>query len=274
MAKFGLTVSLLVFAGCVPAVAAPIDLLSHRAVYDVSLVPDKSKGLVGANGRIAFEFVGNACDGYALNFRQVTSLDDGEGRSKLMDMRSSTWEDAEGTKFRFTIKNMINNQTTQQSDGTAERGKDGGVSVALKSPQPLKVDLPGEAVFPTNHTVRLLEAAKAGQRSLVIPVFDGSDGGQKSYDTTAIIGKPLDGLATERLEDIARKSGLSGERRWPVSISYFESAATGDRTPVYVMSFDLLENGVYSNIRFDFGDFALSARMSQIDRIKTETCKK
>ena len=274
MAKLGLAVSLAAFVAAVPAVAAPVDLLSHRAVYEVSLVPDKSKGLVAANGRIAFEFTGNACDGYALNFRQVTSLDDGEGRSRLMDMRSSTWEDADGTKFRFTIKNMINNQTTQQSDGTAERSKDGGISVALKSPQPIKIDLPGEAVFPTNHTVRLLEAAKAGQRSLVIPVFDGSDGGQKSYDTTAMIGRPVDGNTTGRLEDVVRQSGFSAEKRWPISISYFESAATGDRTPVYVMSFDLLENGIYSNIRFDFGDFALAARMSQLDKIKPEVCKK
>lgn len=276
MLKIGLAASIGAFVLCHGGIAnaAPVDLLSHRAIYDIALVPEKSKGLVGANGRIAFEFIGNACDGYALNFRQVTSLDDGEGRSKLMDMRSSTWEDAEGKKFRFTIKNMVNNETTQQSDGTAERGQDGGVSVALKAPKPTRVDLPGEAVFPTNHTVRLLEAAKSGARSLVIQVFDGSDGGQKSYDTTAMIGKPIEGKAADRLENVLRDSGYAAEKRWPISISYFESNATGDRTPVYVMSFDLLENGVYSNIKFDFGDFALAAKMSKLEKMKTDECKK
>jgi hypothetical protein len=255
-------------------VAAQADLLSHRAIYDIALVPEKAKGVVGASGRIAFEFTGSACEGYALNFRQVTTLDDGEGRQKLLDMRSTTWEDAEGRKFRFNVKNMINNQTSQQSDGTAERGKDGGVSVALKSPKPTRVDLAGEPVFPTDHTRRLLDAARTGTRVLNLPLYDGSDGGQKFYDTTAIIGKMIEGAASDRLETPAREAGLAAEKRWPVSVSYFETGQTGDRTPAYVMSFDLLENGVYSNIRFDFGDFALSAKMSGLQVIKSEACKK
>ncbi len=36
-----------------PALASGAALLSHRAVYDIGLVAEKSKGLVGASGRIA-----------------------------------------------------------------------------------------------------------------------------------------------------------------------------------------------------------------------------
>jgi len=275
----GLSVGLaMLLTGCVFAAGARAggsgELLSHRAIYEISLAPEKAKGVTAASGRIAFEFTGNACDGYALNFRQVTTLDDGEGRTKVLDMRSSTWEDAEGKKFRFNLKNLIDSQTTQQADGAAERGEDGGVSVALKAPQPIRIDLPGEPVFPTRDTFRLLEAARAGQRSLAVPVYDGSDGGQKPYDTTAIIGRPIEGRAAERLEPAVRDAGLGDEPRWPVSISYFDVGQRGDRTPAYVMSFDLLDNGVYSNIRFDFGDFALSARMSQLEKIKTDECRR
>lgn len=255
------------------AQAAGPSLLAHRAVYDIALIPEKSKGVSNAGGRIAFEFSGNACDGYALNFRQVTTIDDGEGRSKVMDMRSSTWEDGEGKSFRFNLKNLVNNVTSQQADGTAERA-DGGVSIALKQPKLTKIDLPDEPVFPTEHTRRLLDAARKGERSLAIPLYDGSDGGEKYYDTTSLIGRPVEGAAADRLEDVVRKAGLESERRWPVSVSYFETGQTGDRTPVYVMSFDLLESGVYSNIKFDFGDFALAARMSQFEKLKAEECKR
>ncbi len=254
------------------ALAAGPSLLAHRAVYDIALIPEKSRGISNAGGRIAFEFSGNACDGYALNFRQVTTIDDGEGRQKVMDMRSSTWEDGEGRSFRFNLKNMVNNVTSQQSDGTAERAGDGGVSIVLKQPKRTKLDLPDEPVFPTEHTRRLLEAAKKGERSLNIALYDGSDGGEKYYDTTALIGHPVDGPAKDRLEDAVRKAGLEGERRWPVSVSYFETGQPGDRTPVYVMSFDLLESGVYSNLKFDFGDFSLAARMSQFERLKADAC--
>lgn len=263
-----------VLAGAEVAMAGPAALLTHRAIYEITLVPEKAKGIVAASGRIAFEFTGNACEGYALNFRQVTALDDGEGKTKLMDMRSSTWEDGDGSKFRFNLKNMVNNQTSQLADGTAERGKDGGVSVALKQPKPMRIDLAGDPIFPTEHTRRLLDAAKHGLRSLAVPIYDGSDGGQKHYDTTAMIGKAIEGAASERLESVVRDAGYSAEKRWPISISYFDADAKGDRIPVYVMAFDLLENGIYSNIRFDFGDFALSAKMSQIDKIKTEACDK
>ena len=256
-----------------PAMAAgPAALLAHRAVYEIGLVPEKAKGVVAASGRIAFEFSGNACEGYALNFRQVTSLDDGEGKSKLMDMRSTTWEDGEGKKFRFNLKNLVNNQTSQLADGTAERGKDGGVSIALKQPKPTRLDLNGEPVFPTEHTRRLIVAAREGKRSLALPLYDGSDGGQKYYDTTAIIGKPIEGAASERLESAVRDAGFQSETRWPVTVSYFEADQKGDRVPAYTMSFDLLDNGIYSNIRFDFGDFALSAKMSRFEKLKNEAC--
>ena len=256
------------------AVAGPAPLLAHRAVYDIALIPEKSHGVVNAGGRIAFEFSGNACEGYILNFRQFTTIDDGEGRSKVMDMRSSTWEQAEGKEFRFNLKNLVNNQTSQLADGVAERGSDGGVSIALKQPRLTKLDLPDEPVFPTEHTRRLLDAARKGERSLQIALYDGSDGGEKYYDTTSVIGNAIEGPATDRLEDVAKKAGLSAEKRWPVSVSYFETGQSGDRTPSYVMSFDLLDNGVYSNIRFDFGDFSLAARMSQFETLKSEACKK
>ena len=255
------------------ALAAP-PLVPHRAVYDIALVPEKSKGVSRAGGRIAFEFSGNACDGYSLNFRQVTQIDDGEGRSKLMDMRSATWEEGEGKAFRFSLRNLVDNRTTQHADGEAARGRDGGVSVALKQPRPIRIDLPSEPVFPTEHTRRLIDAAQSGARSLALPVFDGSDGGEKFFDTTAIIGAAVDPASDQRLEPAMHAAGFAGEKRWPVAISYFDAEHTGDRTPVYVMAFDLFDNGIYSNIRFDFDDFSLSARMSQFERLKEEGCRK
>ncbi len=272
---FRLLIASSVVAVVLPAsgnAAGPRPLTAHRAVYDIALVPERSKGMSRAGGRIAFEFQGNACDGYALNFRQVTTLDDGEGRTKLMDMRSTTWEDGEGRSFRFTMKNLVNNQTSQQADGTATRSKDGGVSIALKQPKPIRIDLAGEPVFPTVHTRLLLEAALKGERTLSVPIYDGSDGGETVYDTTSVIGKAIEGEAAGRLEPAVRAAGFEAERRWPVRVSYFEAGKSGDRTPVYVMSFDLLENGIYSNLRFDFDDFTLAARMSQFETLKQEPC--
>lgn len=267
-----LAATVLALVPTLPATAAG-PLLAHRAVYEIGLVGEKSKGIASASGRIAFEFSGNGCDGYILNFRQVTTLDDGEGKARLMDLRSSTWEGPDGKNFRFNLKNFVNNQPTQAADGTAERGSDGGVSIKLKQPRSTGLDLPGEPVFPTEHTRRLLEAALAGNKSYQVALYDGSDGGEKFFDTTSVIGKVVEGT-DGRLEDAVQRAGLAGQKRWPVSVSYFEGGAGGDRTPLYIMSFDLLESGVYSNIRFDFGEFVLSARMTSLEKITADECRK
>ena len=66
---------------------------------------------VSARGRILYDFSGNACEGYALQFRQVSELDNGEGKVTLSDLRTTTWEDGAAKKLVFKSQNYLN-QTT------------------------------------------------------------------------------------------------------------------------------------------------------------------
>ena len=77
-----------------PALAAPpadkVLLAPHRAVYDLKLSKSQSaRGVQGVRGRILYDFSGNACDGYELQFRQVSELDSGEGKAALSDQRKA-----------------------------------------------------------------------------------------------------------------------------------------------------------------------------------------
>lgn len=59
---------------------APIVLAPHRAIYDLSLAYTRGNSHVEAvRGRILYDFDGNACSGYSLEFRQVSVIDNGEG---------------------------------------------------------------------------------------------------------------------------------------------------------------------------------------------------
>ena len=81
---------------------APVKLAPHVAIYDLTLTSSRGKrSLEGVRGRIVYDFSGSACEGYALNFRQVTELDNGEGKVALSDLRTATWEEGEGKSFRF-----------------------------------------------------------------------------------------------------------------------------------------------------------------------------
>ena len=76
---------------------AAIELAGHRAIYELTLAHSHSC-TVSARGRILYDFSGNSCEGYALLFRQVSELDNGEGKTTLSDLRSTSWE--EGTAKR------------------------------------------------------------------------------------------------------------------------------------------------------------------------------
>ena len=74
-----------------------------------------------ARGRILYDFSGNACEGYTLDFRQVAELDNGEGKISLSDLRSNTWEDGAAKSYRFTSQNHLNQKLLDAVDGKAER---------------------------------------------------------------------------------------------------------------------------------------------------------
>ncbi|MFV0279498.1 MAG: cell envelope integrity EipB family protein [Rhodoblastus sp.] len=245
-------------------------LASHRAVYELSLFSSKGeKSPNMARGRIAFDFSGNACDGYTQNFRQLTELQPAEGPVRMSDMRSATFEDAGARNFRFKVESKVDNRGVEEIDGSASKSGDGALSVRLMRPRPSRLDLAQDVVFPTEHIMRIIQAAQAGQRTLSLKAFDGTDTGRKVFETLAIIGKEEVGAPAEKA---AQAEQLKNMKRWPVTISYFETDKK-DNTPNYVLSFDLYENGVSRALKLDYGDFVLAGEMKQLEFLPTKPCK-
>ena len=136
-----------------PAAAAPptdkVFLAPHRAIYDLKLVKSRgSRGIEAVRGRILYDFSGNACDGYELQFRQVSELDSGEGKTALSDLRSTTWEDGNAKTFRFNSNNRLDDKQTDAVDGHADRNAK-TVAVSLSKPKEKNFTVPETAVFPT-----------------------------------------------------------------------------------------------------------------------------
>ena len=129
------SVSFLVLASTALA-AEPVRLAAHRAIYDLSLVKGGgAPGVEAASGRIVIEFTGNACEGWASKYRQVTVLESGETGSKTSDMRNATFEGDDGRSFRFRT-DSVSNGRTDTVDGDAAVEASGAVAVRLKQPAP------------------------------------------------------------------------------------------------------------------------------------------
>ena len=253
-------------------------LAPHRAIYDLKLSKSSgSRGIQAVRGRIVYDFSGNACDGYELNFRQVSELDSGEGKDALSDLRSTTWEDGEARKFRFNSENKLNDNPAEVVDGAAERNAS-TVAIELKKPKSRKFTVPVDAVFPTEHMRRIVLAARDGKTVLEFPVYDGSETGEKLYNTLTIIGRAIEPGQKPVSDAAAKIPEMAALRRWPVTISYFEkkdekAEQSGEQTPVYAISFELYENGISRGLILDYNDFTITGEMSSLEMKKEKSCR-
>jgi hypothetical protein len=265
------------FAGGSAAAAASSPFLAHQALYDLSLVKSRgSNSIASARGRILYNFSGSACEGYTSEFRQVSELDSGEDRLTLSDLRSTSWEDGAGKSYRFKIDARMNDTDSSPVDGVAERTGD-HITVKLKQPEDKTFTLDGSTVFPTEQIQRIIEAARDGKAVLQLTVYDGSDNGEKVYNTMSVIGQPIPGNKTTSAPDPSTESDvMKSMTRWPVTVSYYDRDAKpteGEQTPVYAMSFELYENGVSRALVLDYNDFVISGAMGKFDVKDSKPCK-
>jgi len=262
----------------VPASAqgGAVSLATHRAVYDLKLSSTRGKRAMNAvRGRILYDFSGSACEGYALQFRQVSELDSGEGKVIVSDLRATSWEEGAGKRLRFHSQNYFDDALRDQVDGQAERDGD-GIAVELKEPGEKKLDMKNELVFPTEHVRRIIAAARAGKTLMQVSVYDGSDTGEKLYDTLTVIGKAIAPDEHKPNDAAAGQPAFAGLTRWPVTISYFDHAVAekaGEQTPVYAITFELYENGISRALLLDYGDFVLTGEMTSLEIKDTKPCK-
>lgn len=258
--------------------AAKVFLAPHRAVYDLKLAKSSSaRGIDAVRGRILYDFSGNACEGYELQFRQVSELDSADGKPALSDLRSTTWEDGGAKSFRFNSENLMNEKQADVVDGSAERNAS-AVTVDLTKPAAKKFTVPVDAVFPTEHMRRIVEAAVAGKSILDFPVYDGSETGEKLYNTLTVIGRKIDSGEHPAADATATIPALAHMPRWPVTISYFEkkdgeAERTGEQTPVYAITFELYQNGISRALILDYNDFKISGELTSLEMKKEKACK-
>jgi hypothetical protein len=254
---------------------APVVLVPHRAIYDLSLAHTRgNSSIVAVRGRILYDFSGNACDGYSLIFRQVSELDNSEGKVSTSDLRSTTWEDAKGKSFKFKSENFVDQNLVGTVNGDAEHDAK-ETAVDLTKPEHRTIDLAAGLVFPTEHMARAIEAARAGKTIMSFPVYDGSETGDKVFNTLTVIGHKIAPGTHEHDDAAAHVPQLAHVPRWPVTISYFaknKEAQSGEQTPDYAIGFELYDNGISRALTLDYNDFVVSGKLTSLEFKKPKPC--
>jgi hypothetical protein len=281
IARHALPIACLLAAGAYSSPASAqrtkaVELAPHRAVYDFTMARARTNSVAGVTGRMVYEFTGSTCDGYSQTMRFVTRSTTQSGEVSLNDQRTTSWENQEGTSYRFQSSQYRDRKLSEQTAGTATRPADANadITVSLTHPDQRATAVGAGSLFPVQHSIKLIEAAMKGQTLFRAPLFDGSEGGEKTYVVSAHIGRPAAGATLRKLARVGQTDKLEGITAWPVALAYFEHGQEDkDAVPSYEMSFLFYANGVSRKLVIDNGDYMLTGKLTELTMLDRQPCR-
>ena len=104
----------------------------------------------------------------------------------------------------------------------------------LTKPAKKTVKLPSDIYFPIQHSLALVEAARAGHSQFTANLYDGSDKGEKFYETSAVIGPRAEPGSVDGPARVANGDKLDGLASWPIAIGYFEPGPDAPRCAAHL----------------------------------------
>lgn len=246
----------------VPASAASWEIAPHRAVYSLDLAIARGGATVSdVDGRMEFQW-GESCDGWTVEQTYDMTLYYQQGGAVMLESRYASWESKDGLRFTFTNRNSTNGIVDEETRGEATLSAPGEAGEAiLRLPEEVVYSLPAGTMFPTDHTLRLLDMATGdpGDRFFVTYLFDGTEA-DETLELSSMIGPRVAAADTG--------DPLLDRPSWQVDMAYFLAASQGP-LPDYEIGVQLLDNGVVTEILIDYGDFSVLANLEEIEPIES-----
>ncbi|MBV8394097.1 MAG: DUF1849 family protein [Alphaproteobacteria bacterium] len=246
-------------------------LVPHRATYEMKLAIARSNsGIVEVNGNMVLETV-DSCDGWEIKQRIKLTFLRNDGEEFETDSSFTSYESKDGLLLRFSVRNAQNDEVEEELRGRADLDALGGKGRAsFTLPETRSFELPAGTLFPTTHLGLVLKHAREGDKSVSYKVFDGArlDG---AFQVNAVIGRPprANGPVPLAKGDVAL---LRGQPEWGVRFAFFANGDQGAAQPEYELALGLLGNGVARSMLLDYGDFAVDARLIQIEALPRPKC--
>ncbi|MBI1209375.1 MAG: DUF1849 family protein [Azospirillum sp.] len=262
--------AVLALAAVVPPVSgqaeAAVQIMPHRALYNMSLASTRrSSSVTDVRGKMMFEWA-DACDGWTIEQRFRLDFQYAEGEEVKMTTNYVTWEAKDGRSYRFNVRKLVNGQLDEEVKGAADLDKIDGLGRAhFEEPEPDDAELPAGTLFPTWHTVALIQQAMAGEKLFSRPVFDGADA-EGLTEISAVIGEK-----TAIKDPSLNKALLGGLPAWPVRMAFFPIKSQSAE-PEYEMTLTLLSNGVAQAMTIDYGDFTVNAVLESLEALPKPGC--
>jgi len=251
--------------------APPPDVIlaPHRATYEMKLsVARPNSGIVEVNGNMVLETV-DSCEGWNVRQRIKLTFLRNDGEEFETDSSFTSYESKDGLNLSFSVRNVQNDEVEEELRGQASlEGIGGKGRASFTLPEPRSFELPAGTLFPTSHLALIIKHARQGDKSVSYKVFDGArlDG---AFQVNAVIGRPPQPVAGAPA--VRGDVSLLRQPAWGVRFAFFASGDQG-APPEYELALDLLANGVARSMLLDYGDFAVDARLTQIQALPRPKC--
>ena len=254
--------ALLALAGA----AGGAEIMPHRALYTMTLGRTNGDAAVtGATGTMAYQW-GETCDGWTIEQHYRLRMGYADAPDVRIASNFVTWEARDGLRYRFNQKETRNGADDDELRGAARLdGAGKGGTAQFETPAGKSFKLPPGALFPSAHTIFLIDRAKAGATFIAKHVFDGATA-EGAVLVSAVIGPKVEPDAAA-----AKKSPLLNRPGWHVRLAFFP-ADPRQEEPDYELGMLLLDNGVSREMQIDYGDYAIRAKLDDIEPAPKPAC--
>ena len=250
-----------------PGAAPAVEIAPHRALYSMTLGSAKSNsGVVGARGTMVYEW-GETCDGWTVEQRYRLKMQYADAPEVEVSSNYVTWESKDGLRYRFNERKLRDGKLEEEVRGEAKLDGTGkGGTADFTRPEKNAIDLPPGTIFPTAHTLELIDRATAGEQFMARQVFDGI-GEDNSVEITAVMSQTQPPGAGKEAPD----SPLLERPSWRVRLAFFPAGSKSEK-PDYELGMRLYDNGVSREMLLDYGDFAIKAKLDEIEALGRPSC--
>ena len=244
-----------------------IDIQPHRGVYRMALAGSRANStVIHATGRLEFEW-SDACEAWTVSQRAKIEVVHSDGRIFDFGWSYSAWEDKGGDSYRFFIRRLYGGTAPEEIQGEASMAAQGGSGIAeFHAPEAREVPLPVGTLFPSNHTIKILESLRSGDMPLWRTVFDGS-GDEGIY-----------GVSAAEVQELAPGDArgftsplLADQASWIIQLAFF-GMDEAESLPEQEQGLRLYANGVADQLTFDYGEFSVSATLLELEALPSSGC--
>ena len=260
----------------------------HRALYTMELGQShRGSNVADATGKMFYRFE-PLCDGWEVESRIFMRMHYGTaGEEEIVETTWSftSFESYDGQKFTFEVEHDRNGELQEVFAGEAGKNTGGGTAT-FDDNEASTLKLPAMSLYPGEHLVHLLAAAKEGQHLYRRTVFDGASKNNPYEVNAFIVGPVVDGKLAQNPDKPAQSknrvfvgtqrpapaAGMPPSPVWRMRLAYFPLTGL-DELPEFEIEVDYREDGIAERMVQDFGDFTLNLSPTRFDVLPAPVCK-